>query len=166
MFYGKNQISGVNLIHFFYCGTVSGETGEKIAACFTFFLAQKWNCLMISWVKSGIKLWNRQIWSGKKMKLTARGFAAAVSFIFFSTESGRCHNFSHFNSWNHRQFYFWAKKNVKTSSHFSPVSRETCHKKKMRFLPKTRLFLVWQKCYPPNACDLQLIGVCYIYIFF
>ena len=28
-------------IFIFYCGTVSRETGEKIAACFTIFLAQK-----------------------------------------------------------------------------------------------------------------------------
>ena len=58
----------------------------------------------------GIKLWNRQSWSGKKMKLTARGFAAAVSFIFFPTDSGRFHNFSPFKAWNRSQFHFWAEK--------------------------------------------------------
>ena len=30
-----------SFIFIFYCGTVSRETGEKIAACFTIFLAQK-----------------------------------------------------------------------------------------------------------------------------
>ena len=29
-------------IFIFYLGTVSRKTGEKIAACFTIFLAQKW----------------------------------------------------------------------------------------------------------------------------
>ena len=50
---------------------------------------------------------------GEKMKLTARGCAAARQFHFFPTESGRFHNFSQFHPWNHSQFHFWAKKSEK-----------------------------------------------------
>ena len=89
---------GTLLIFIFYWGTVSRETGEKIEAFLRFFwhqkikladgfMSQKWHKIM----KPPDSVW-------KKMKLTARGFAAAVSFIFFPTESGRFHNFSHFNS--------------------------------------------------------------------
>ena len=80
--------------------------------CFSeFFGIKKLNWLMVSWDETGIKLWNRQIRSGKKkMKLTARGFAAAVSFIFFPDRTGRFHNFSQFHSRNHSQFHFLSQK--------------------------------------------------------
>ena len=76
---------------------------------FLIILASKMKLADGFMILRGIKLWNRQSWSGKKMKLTARGFAAAVSFIFFPTNSGRFHNFSPLKSWNHSQFHFWAK---------------------------------------------------------
>ena len=55
---------------------------------------------------------------GKKMKLTARSFAAAVSFIFFPTNSGRFHNFSPLKSWNHSQFHFCCENNRKNAASF------------------------------------------------
>ena len=98
------------LFLFFIGAQFHVKLAKKLRLFYDFFGIKKLNWLMVSWVKSGIKLWNRQIRSGKKMKLTARGFATAVSFIFFQTECGRFHNFSHLKSWNHRQFHFWAKK--------------------------------------------------------
>ena len=90
----------------------------------------------------GIKLWNRQSWSGKKMKLTARGFAAAVSFIFFPTNSGRFHNFSPLKLWNHSQFHFWAKITEK----MPPVSHSftwNWAQKKKGFNRKPLIFFLW-----------------------
>ena len=69
-----NKVSAKTiLICIFYCGTVSRKTGEKITIFFQIFLASKMKLAVLSWVRSGIKLWNRQIRSGKKkIKLTAR----------------------------------------------------------------------------------------------
>ena len=120
LFYVKNEVSAVNLIYFiFYCGTVSRENWVKLVILFLFYLAQKMKLadgfMGENWHKIVKPSRSR---SGKKMKLTARGFAAAVSFIFFPTDSGRFHNFSQFHPWNHSQFHFWAKKTEKKS----PVS--------------------------------------------
>ena len=84
-----------HLFLFFIVAQFHVKTGWNWWFFFCFIWLKKWNWLMVSWVKTGIKLWNRpevgreKKWnwrhavSGKKMKLTARGCAAAVSFIFF-----------------------------------------------------------------------------------
>ena len=60
LFYVKNEVSAVNLIYFiFYCGTVSRENWVKLVIFFCFIWLKKWNWLMVSWVKTGIKFWNR-----------------------------------------------------------------------------------------------------------
>ena len=73
LFYGKSEVSVKTLLIFlFYCGQVSRETFVKMVdILLSFFWHQKWNWLMVSWISRGIKLWNRHIRSGKKMKLTA-----------------------------------------------------------------------------------------------
>ena len=70
---------------------------------------------------------------GKKMKLTARGFAAARQFHFFPTESGRFHNFSQFHPWNHSQFHFWAKKSEKILTFFVSFTWNWSQKKRWGF---------------------------------
>ena len=98
-----------SFIFIFYCGTVLRENWMKLAVFFLIIFASKIKLADGFMILRGIKLWNRQSWSGKKMKLTTRGCAAAVSFIFFPTDFGRFHNFSPLKSWNHSQFHFWAK---------------------------------------------------------
>ena len=68
LFYVKNEVSDeTSLIFYFYCGTVSRETGQKMSEWFSdFFASKKWNWLMVSCNETGIKLWNRQFRSGKK----------------------------------------------------------------------------------------------------
>ena len=85
LFYGKSEVSVKTLLIFFFIvAKFHVKTVVKMVdILLSFFWHQKWNWLMVSWISRGIKLWNRHIRSGKKMKLTARGFAAAVSFIFF-----------------------------------------------------------------------------------
>ena len=125
-----------SLIFLFYCGTVSRKTDEKMLRFFWFFGIKKWNCLMVSYMKL---TWNYETakFSQEKMKLTARGFAAAVSFNFFSWPNldGFIISVS-FMYETTASFIFWAKKQKK-SQHFPSVSRETGHKKKVRFIPKT-----------------------------
>ena len=139
LFYVKNEVSAVNLIYFiFYCGTVSRENWVKLVILFLFYLAQKMKLadgfMGENWHKIVKPSRSR---SGKKMKLTARGFAAAVSFIFFPTDSGRFHNFSQFHPWNHSQFHFWAKKTEKKITSFTQFHVKLATQKKMRFLAKT-----------------------------
>ena len=121
LFYVKNKVSAkTSLIFIFYCGTVSSETGEKMSELFSDFLASKnetgWWFHVWNWHKI---MKPSRIRSGKKMKLTARGYAAAVSFIFFLTESGRFHNFSQFHTWNHSQFHFLSQKAEKIQTFFA-----------------------------------------------
>ena len=131
LFYVKNEVSAVNLIYFiFYCGTVSRENWVKLVIFFLFYLAQKMKLadgfMGENWHKIVKPSRSR---SGKKMKLTARGYAAAVSFIFFPTDSGRFHNFSQFHPWNHSQFHFWAKKTEKKITSFTQFHVKLATKK-------------------------------------
>ena len=131
LFYVKNEVSAVNLIYFiFYCGTVSRENWVKLVILFLFYLAQKMKLadgfMGENWHKIVKPSRSR---SGKKMKLTARGYAAAVSFIFFPTDSGRFHNFSQFHPWNHSQFHFWAKKTEKKITSFTQFHVKLATKK-------------------------------------
>ena len=90
--------------------------------------------------------------AGKKLKLPARGFAAAGSFNFFRPNW----QFQHFSqitvSWNYPKIQLWHWNCHKKLSFLLSVSSETDdkkkkrtrfpvktgHKKKMRFLPKTQ----------------------------
>ena len=67
---------------------------------------------------------------GKKMKLTARGCAAAVSFIFFPTDFGRFHNFSPLKIMKPQPVSFLSQNNRKENRQFHKVSRETGHTQK------------------------------------
>ena len=122
LFYVKNKVSAqTSLIFFFYCGTVSSETGEKMSELFSDFLASKnetgwwfhvWNWHKImkpSRIRSGKKKWN---WRH------AASPRPSVSF-FFLTESGRFHNFSQFHTWNHSQFHFLSQKAEKIQTFFA-----------------------------------------------
>ena len=83
----------------------------------------------------------------KTMKLTARGFAETVSFIFFRrgrqfdyfsrTHSGRFHNFSHFNSKTTVSFNFEPMKLTKKTVIFRQFHVKLATKKKVRFIAKT-----------------------------
>ena len=125
-----------SFIFYFYFGSVSRETDAQMSVFFWIFWHQKikladgfmrWNWHKIMKPPDSVRK--------KKMKLTARGFAAAVSFIFFPDRTGRFHNFSQFHSWNHSQFHFLSQK-IRKNRHFTSVSRETDQKKR-RFLAKT-----------------------------
>ena len=101
----------------------------------------------------------------KKLKLTARGFAAAVSFNFFSWPNldGFIISVS-FMYETTASFIFWAKKQKK-SQHFSSVSRETGHKKKVRFIPKTSQAHRWVQGPEPRP-ERKLAGFLSGYNFF
>ena len=136
------------------------KTGWNWWFFFCFIWLKKWNWLMVSWVKTGIKLWNRpevgreKKWnwrhavSGKKMKLTARGCAAAVSFIFFPTPRPSVSFFSRptldgftiLASFTHEttgSFIFEPKKQKNKSPVSPSFTWNWPKKKKMRFLAKT-----------------------------
>ena len=99
---------------------------------------------MVSWVKSGIKLWNRE-----KIETDGTWLRRGRQFHFFPTESGRFHNFSHFNSWNHSQFHFLTLKDVKKASIFRQFHVKLAPQKKVRFLAKT--FTIYLKsCLRPS----------------
>ena len=74
---------------------------------------------MVSWISRGIKLWNRHIRSGKKMKLTAAAKPRAVSFIFFPDRIWLFHNFMPVSSHETiSQFNFLMPKNLEKHRHF------------------------------------------------
>ena len=98
-----------HLFLFFIVAQFHVKLAKKWWIFFYDILASKMKLADGFMIFNGIKLWNRQIRLGKKMKLTARkkwnwrhaasprpsvSFFSAVSFIFFPTESGRFHNFS------------------------------------------------------------------------
>ena len=119
LFYGKNEVSAETIFIFiFYCATVSRENFMKLAELFSDYFGIKnetgW------WIHDfkGHKLWNRQSRSGKKMKLTARGCAAAVSFIFFPTDFGRFHNFSPLKIMKPQPVSFLSQNNRKQTASF------------------------------------------------
>ena len=140
LFYVKNEVSAeTSLIFYFYCGSVSRETDEKMSIFFQNFLASKVKLADGFMNETGIKLWNRQIRSGKKIETDGTRLRRGTSVsIFFPTESGRFHNFSQFHSWNHTQFHFLKQNQKKMIRHFRQFQVKTT-KKKSRFLSKTAL---------------------------
>ena len=114
-----------SLIFLFYCGTVSRKTDEKMLRFFWFFGIKKWNWLMVSYMKLTWNYETAKFGQEKKLKLTARGFAAAVSFNFFSWPNldGFIISVS-FMYETTASFIFWAKKQKKFRQ-LSPVSLES-----------------------------------------
>ena len=108
-----------HLFFIFIVAQFSRENCTKLSEWFSdFFASKKWNWLRVSYNETGIKLWNHQFRSGKKMKLTARGFAAAVSFIFFPTDFGRFHNFSPLKIMKPQPVSFLSQNNRKQTASF------------------------------------------------
>ena len=88
---------------------------------------------MVSWVKTGIKLLNRpEFGREKKLKLTARGCAAAVSFIFFPTDFGRFHNFSPLKIMKPQPVSFLSQNNRKNAASFIQFHVKLGTKKKKK----------------------------------
>ena len=82
-FYVKNKVSAkTSLIFYFYCGSVSRETDEKMSIFFLNFLASKVKLADGFMNETGIKLWNRQIRSGKKIETDGTRRHFFVSFAW------------------------------------------------------------------------------------
>ena len=143
LFYVKNKVSAkTSLIFIFYCGTVSSETGEKMSELFSDFLASKnetgWWFHVWNWHKI---MKPSRIRSGKKNETDGTRLRRGRQFHFFSWPN--LDGFIILVSFTHEttaSFIFWAKKQKKFR-HFSPVSLETGHKKKVRFPAKTLKWL-------------------------
>ena len=84
LFYVKNEVSTETMFIFiFYCTTVSRENCMKLAVLFSDYFGIKNKTGWWFHDFKGHKIMKPPKSVGKKMKLTARGCAAAVSFIFF-----------------------------------------------------------------------------------
>ena len=104
------------LFFYFFLDQFHTKLTRKCPCFSEFFGIQKWNWLMVSWDETGINYETARFGQEKKMKLTERGFAAAISFNFFPDRNGRFHNFSQIHSWNHSQCHLFSRKNRKNTN--------------------------------------------------
>ena len=122
-----------NLTYFLFLLWISFTWNwRKNVYIFLNFLASKVKLADGFMDETGIKLWNRQIRSGKKKNWNWRHQALprpSLSF-FFPIESGRFQNFSQFHLWNHSQFHFWTKKSEKILDIFRQFHVKLITKKK------------------------------------
>ena len=80
----KSPVSYANRVHFFILLSHSFSWNCRIKMAFLWqFKCQKLNFWPVSWKRDLAKMLKLSDSAGKKLKLTARGFAAAVSFNFF-----------------------------------------------------------------------------------
>ena len=103
LFYVKNEVSGKNLAYFFIILWHSFTViWRKNVAIFLIFWHLKIKLSDGFIHKTDMKLWNRQIRSGKKIETDGRGEGACRQFkIIFLTEFGGFIISCQFDVWNH-----------------------------------------------------------------
>ena len=143
----KNKVSARNLIYFYFLlwHSFTWNWRKNGGFIYDFIWHQKWNWLMVSWVKSGIKLWNRQIRSGKKNETDGTRLRRGRQFHFFSRPN--LDGFIILATLTHEttaSFIFEPKKRKKASI-FRQFHVKRTTKKKMRFPAKT--LWNWRFCF-------------------
>ena len=102
--------------------------------CFSeFFGIKKLNWLMVSWDETGIKLWNRQIRSGKKIETDSTRLRRGCQLLFFPEP---ILDGFRFNSKTTVSFIF-EPKNRKNPNIFRQFHVKLVTKKKVRLIPKS-----------------------------
>ena len=113
----KRPVSRKNRVHFFIllCHSFTWNWTNKNGKFCDQFLEKSWNFWAVSWNRDiGIKCWNCQF-GRKKLKLAARGFAAAASFNFSGqTDSFNIYAKSRFHE-TAQKFNFFPKMVTKTA---------------------------------------------------
>ena len=87
---------------------------------------------VVLWVKSGIKLWNRQNGSGKNNETDGTRLRRGRQFHCFSRPILDGFIILATLTQKPQPVSFWANETEQKNRNFSPVSRETDHKKKSK----------------------------------